>query len=944
MMRRWLVVAGFLVVGSLAAPPAAAQFFSFGQNKIQYRGFDWQVIHGPHVDLYYYPEEEHIAGVALEYAEASYDTLKLRFGHEVSTRIPLIVYASHVDFSQTNILPFVPPEGILGVTDFLKHRISMPFRGNLYEFFATLRHEMVHVFQMGISVQAYNRAPRLSRPFIPLWWSEGLAEWWSFGENARDEMVIRDLVLTGKMPSLEQLSFVRGGLEYPLGGRIHRWLAKEYGDWRVAVFYREMWRYATFEEAIFGIYGKTLDQLSEEFRFAMMRYYSNAIEERMPLSVAGTKVADRAINATYVAGSAKDGGEVVYLAPGNGYISIYLENLRTGRRGKVITGGRSEDYESFHPFSSRLDASREGYLLFSSQRHERDALVIWNLVEGNLAGRYQFPDITSILSPKWAPDGLSIFFSGLSDAGISDLYRVWLPDGRVDRLTEDRYQDLDPTPSPDGTRLVWASDRTAGGLDGAKNLFVMDLATKDIRQITYGMWVDETPVWAGSGRVYFASDRDGILNVFSIDEFGAGRRETSAWTGAFAPSYVPEKDGLVVSGYHRQSLNVYFLPPDAEAERFTFAPPTMLEEHSRWQWPTSDETEAMALQSEPYERRMTVDIAAAEAVAIPGFGAAQGAAIVFSDLLNDDVIVGSISTYSGPTFSDIFDNINISAYYINRRRRVNWGLGVFRTNGTAFEAGSRFASYVEKAIGGVGLLSYPLNRFNRIEAQLQVAYSDRFDFILAPRDPRRTGIIVSNFVSFIRDNSLWTPVGPIDGGRFSITAGVSKDFTNARFDSFLLTVDWRRYFRIAANTAYALRVIGWYSGGDRPTRINIGGTHAIRGFPLFGEVTGTKAWMINNELRFPFLRYLTFGTPAGALRFPALQGALTFDLGQATIPNVTGRGVLGSAGAGLRWGLWPFAVVRMDVGYRFGSGFAAYGLSPNWWEGSYLQVWFGFDY
>jgi len=53
MMRHWLVVAGLVVAGSLAATPAAAQFFSFGQNKIQYRGFEWQVIRGPHVDLYY---------------------------------------------------------------------------------------------------------------------------------------------------------------------------------------------------------------------------------------------------------------------------------------------------------------------------------------------------------------------------------------------------------------------------------------------------------------------------------------------------------------------------------------------------------------------------------------------------------------------------------------------------------------------------------------------------------------------------------------------------------------------------------------------------------------------------------------------------------------------------------------------------------------------------
>ena len=53
-------------------------------------------------------------------------------------RIPLIVYASHVDFEQTNILPFTPPEGLLGATDFLKRRVTLPFRGNLAEFRHTI--------------------------------------------------------------------------------------------------------------------------------------------------------------------------------------------------------------------------------------------------------------------------------------------------------------------------------------------------------------------------------------------------------------------------------------------------------------------------------------------------------------------------------------------------------------------------------------------------------------------------------------------------------------------------------------------------------------------------------------------------------------------------------------------------------------------------------------
>ena len=160
------------------------------------------MVRGAHIDLYYYPAEAELAPAALAYAEASYDTLAIQFGHEVASRVPLIVYASHSDFEQTNILPFTPPEGLLGATDFLKRRVSLPFQGNFAEFRHTIRHELVHVFQLDLDAESYHQAPRSSRINFPLWWTEGLAELWSGGQDARDEMVMRDLTLSGRLPAL----------------------------------------------------------------------------------------------------------------------------------------------------------------------------------------------------------------------------------------------------------------------------------------------------------------------------------------------------------------------------------------------------------------------------------------------------------------------------------------------------------------------------------------------------------------------------------------------------------------------------------------------------------------------------------------------------------------------------------------------------------------------
>src|SRR4030095_13470909 len=216
MIRRLLLLPVLLL--AVTATSGRAQFAILGENKVQSRKCNWEVLKGPHIDLYFYPEEAELAPTALQYAEESYEVLRLKFSHEVTSRIPLIVYATHTDFEQTNILPFTPPEGLLGVTDFLKRRVTLPFRGNFAEFRHTLRHEMVHVFQMSSMLASYYKNARVGQLRTPLWWTEGLAELWSGGQEARDEMIMRDITLTGQLPTLGQLEYAGGGIVYPLGG------------------------------------------------------------------------------------------------------------------------------------------------------------------------------------------------------------------------------------------------------------------------------------------------------------------------------------------------------------------------------------------------------------------------------------------------------------------------------------------------------------------------------------------------------------------------------------------------------------------------------------------------------------------------------------------------------------------------------------------------------
>ena len=209
----------------------------------------------------------------------------------------------------------------------------------------------------------------------------------------------------------------------------------------------------------------------------------------------------------------------------------------------------------------------------------------------------------------------------------------------------------------------------------------------------------------------------------------------------------------------------------------------------------------------------------------------------------------------------------------------------------------------------------------------------------------RIGWLASNYVSYIEDNTLWVPTGPIDGGRLNVTTGLVNDLSHGRFDSWVVAGDMRRYLRTSLRSAFALRALAYYAGGDRPRPINIGGSWALRGYPMNGYVAGSRVWLLNTEWRFPITNFLSIGFPFGEVRFPGVQGAFFGDLGRAWTAVSRDRGTLGSAGLGLRMPLGPPLVLRLDLGYRFHSGSVeGYALPAQHHSSKFVDFFFGFNY
>ena len=154
---------------------------SFGQNKVQYKVFDWNYIQTSHFDIYYYDGEQDLAEFVADVAEDSYEQISIHLRWNLKNRVSIMVYNSHNEFQQTNIVRPYMREGIGGVTELFKNRVVFPFEGNYEQFRHVIHHELVHAMinDMIYGGRMQNIISSRAKIRVPIWSNEGVAEYLS---------------------------------------------------------------------------------------------------------------------------------------------------------------------------------------------------------------------------------------------------------------------------------------------------------------------------------------------------------------------------------------------------------------------------------------------------------------------------------------------------------------------------------------------------------------------------------------------------------------------------------------------------------------------------------------------------------------------------------------------------------------------------------------------
>jgi len=154
----------------------------------------------------------------------------------------------------------------------------------------------------------------------------------------------------------------------------------------------------------------------------------------------------------------------------------------------------------------------------------------------------------------------SVAFSSNRD-GNNEIY-VMNPDGAEQtRLTFDSRNDQRPDISPDGTQIVFSSNRiTDTNLTGDFEIFVMNSDGSDVRQLTFNEAEDSWPRWSPNGKwIAFHSNVDGNFEIYVIRPDGTDLTRVTDYAGLDQyPEWSPNGKQLAI----RRDVDLYLIDLD----------------------------------------------------------------------------------------------------------------------------------------------------------------------------------------------------------------------------------------------------------------------------------------------------------------------------------------------------------------------------------------------
>ena len=566
---------------------ATAQYKSeqFGQNRVQYKNFEWFYYGTDNYNVHFYALGEEYAKVALDVLDEEFEKITDIIGYSPFAKTKVFIYNSPTDLLQSNIGVGTPTFTIAGETKFVKLQLEVAYPGNVIDFRKELKYKLsqtlLNDMMFGGSLADVFQSAVLLH--LPEWFTEGAARYVAYGWDIEMDDYIRDYL---QKKRIKKFSKLEGEQALLVGQSVWNYIAVRYGKSNLSNILN-LTRIIRNEETSVA---STLGVSYEQFMYEWADYYGAPLEALNDSYIEPEKD-DRIVRA-FNNGTkltklkfSPDGTKIAYVENYVGKYKVVIKDVETGRERVAYKGGYLIIDQEISYHLPLIDWISDNQLGIVEAWYGTNYLVTYDL-EKRTRNRKSLIRFNQVNSISFNDNGkLAVISADVK--GQTDLYLISMRRNAVKRLTKDPWDDLYPEFIPGTDAVVFSSNRTSDSL-GYKpskvsetpdvlNLFGYDLDTTDTKlfRLTNTLSNDIRPVPFDKDNIYYLSDLKGINNMYKFSFADTSFAQVTNFRTSLKEydinQYTKDLSYLMLN----KGKSKIYLNEEYDLDRSVFTPPTL---------------------------------------------------------------------------------------------------------------------------------------------------------------------------------------------------------------------------------------------------------------------------------------------------------------------------------------------------------------------------------
>lgn len=439
----------FIIICSVAFGKlhAQASWEVFGQNRVQYRTFNWKYYDSTHFRIFYYDKGMPHALYALNVAEQELTHIVYMMGGKLNKKLNIIIYNSFGDFKQTNIgrknEAMNAANG--GKIDVVGDNIPIYFNGDHNQLKKQITKGIASVIKdnMLFGDNLKDVVKNVVKMNLPDWYTLGYVSY-----IAEDWTVEKVSTLNSLLQTKAKLNIAELGQNNPqlVGHSFWNFVADKYGENYISnLLYLTRYR-KSVNAAIEVVFHKPYKEILNEWKsFYEINKEDTLKEPLVKNATVLTKIKTKQ-NAEYAQIAISPlGRDIAYVQKLDGEFKVFVKDIKYDKTYEVISGGIKSSLEVSDPNYPLITWSPSGRkMAILYQRKNNLNLRIFTAGKSKMENRYISSNkIERVTGMCFMGDENTLAVTAIKK-GQSDLYKLTIRNSRFVPITSDLFDDKNP--------------------------------------------------------------------------------------------------------------------------------------------------------------------------------------------------------------------------------------------------------------------------------------------------------------------------------------------------------------------------------------------------------------------------------------------------------------------------------------------------------------------